>query len=137
VTSRFGPEYERSVAESSNRRAAESELSAREKRHRDLDIRDLRPEERDRFAASWSGIQRDFVDDPERAVRDADSLVVTIMKIRGYPVDDFDRRAEDLSVEHPDVVQHYREARSVRDATENGSADTELPLAGGRTSRSW
>ena len=122
---RYGSEYERSVSEAGNRRAGEAELTQREKRHRDLDIRDLRSEERDRFANSWAGIQREFVDDPQRAVHDADVLVVEIMRTRGYPVDDFERRAEDISVAHPDVVQRYREANAVRDATESGAADTE------------
>ena len=121
----YGPEYERSVHETGDRRSAEAHLTEREQRHRELDVRDLRPEERDRFASSWARIQRGFVDDPVRSVREADVLVVEIMQTRGYPVDDFDRRAEDVSVEHPQVVQHYRDARAVRDATENGSVDTE------------
>lgn len=119
----FGPEYERRVAETGDRRSAEAELAAREKRHRSLDIRDLRPEEREQFSRSWAQIQRGFVDDPVRSVREADTLVVEIMRARGYPVDDFDQRAEDVSVEHPDVVHHYREARAVRDA--DGPVDTE------------
>jgi hypothetical protein len=125
----YGPEYERSLSQAGNRRAGEAELTEREKRHRELDIRDLRSDERDHFATSWAGIQREFVDDPKRAVRDADMLVLDIMRTRGYPVgdegDDFERRAEDISVEHPEVVQRYREAHAVRDATESGSADTE------------
>jgi hypothetical protein len=47
------------------------------------------------------------------------------MRTRGYPVDDFNRRADDISVDHPNVVRHYREARSVRDASSDGSVDTE------------
>ncbi len=121
----FGPEYERSLSRAGNRREAESELTEREKRHRELDVRDLRPEEREQFAGSWAQIQREFVDDPKRAVRDADVLVVDIMRTRGYPVEDFDRRADEVSVEYPDVVQHYREASAVRDATEGGPVDTE------------
>jgi hypothetical protein len=125
----YGPEYERSLSQTGNRRAAEAQLSEREKRHRELDIRDLRSDERERFAASWADIQREFVDDPKRAVHDADMLVLDIMRTRGYPVGDdggdFERRAEDISVEHPDVVQHYREAHAVRDATERGDVDTE------------
>jgi hypothetical protein len=125
----YGPEYERTLSQAGDRRAGEAQLTEREKRHRELDIRDLRPEERDRFASSWAEIQREFVDDPKRAVRDADMLILEIMRSRGYPVgedgDDFERRAEDISVEHPEVVQRYREAHAVRDATESGSADTE------------
>ena len=117
----YGSEYERSVRETGDRRAAEAELTTRERRHAELDIRDLRPEERERYRASWSDIQQGFVDDPVRSVHAADRLVTDIMRTRGYPVDDFDRRAEDISVAHPDVVEHYREARSVREATDDGS----------------
>lgn len=122
---RYGPEYDRTLARTGDRHATELELAGREKRHRSLDIRDLQPEERDRFAAAWAGVQRDFVDDPVQAVGRADALVTDIMQTRGYPVDDFDRRAEDISVEHPRVVQSYREARAIHDATQAGSADTE------------
>jgi hypothetical protein len=125
----YGPEYERSLSEAGNRRAGEARLTEREKRHRELDIRDLSTDERDQFANSWAGIQREFVDDPKRAVRDADVLVLEIMRTRGYPVggegDDFERRAEDISVEHPEVVQRYREAHAVRHSTESGDVDTE------------
>jgi hypothetical protein len=126
---RFGPEYERHVAETGDRTAAETELREREQRRDKLDIRELRPEERDRFQESWSSIQRDFVDNPSRALNDADGLINGIMRTRGYPVEDFDRRAEDISVDHPDVVRQYREARGVRndsaDDSGGGSVDTE------------
>jgi hypothetical protein len=121
----YGDEYERSVEQSGgDRRAAESALTERESRVRDLDVRELRPEERAGFTDRWAGIQRGFVDDPSKSLRDADVLVVEIMKLRGYPVEgDFDRRAEDLSVDHPQVVRHYRDARAVHDAS--GNVDTE------------
>ena len=87
-------------------------------------MRDLRPEERSRFRNSWNEIQRGFVDDPRQSLHAADLLVGEVMRTRGYPVeDDFDRRADDLSVDHPRVVQHYREARRVRDS--EGEVDTE------------
>ena len=120
----FGPEYERSVAATGDRRSAEAELAERRQRREEFDVRDLNPEERDRFRGSWNEIQRGFVDDPRQSLQAADLLVAEIMRARGYPVDDdFDRRADDLSVDHPRVVQHYREARQVRDAS--GEVDTE------------
>jgi hypothetical protein len=120
----FGPEYERSVAATGDRRAAEAELAERRQRREQFDIRELRPEERDRFRDSWNEIQRGFVDDPKQSLRSADLLVAEVMRARGYPVDDdFDRRADDLSVDHPRVVQHYREARKVRDTEDE--VDTE------------
>jgi hypothetical protein len=121
----FGPEYERSVsAADGDRKAAEAALAQRQQRREEFDVRGLRPEERDRFRESWNEIQRGFVDDPRQSLHSADLLVVEIMRTRGYPVDDdFDRRADDLSVDHPRVVQHYREARRVRDS--DGEVDTE------------
>jgi hypothetical protein len=120
----FGPEYERAVSSSGDRRAAEAELAERRQRREEFDVRDLDPGERDRFRGSWNEIQRGFVDDPRQSLHSADLLVGEIMRARGYPVDDdFDRRADDLSVDHPRVVQHYREARRIRDA--GGEVDTE------------
>jgi hypothetical protein len=108
-----------------DRRAAEAALTEREKRHRSLEIRELEPAERESFENSWVDVQRGFVDDPVQSVRRADALVVDIMRTRGYPVDDFDRQAEDISVEHPQVVQHFRDARATRVATDEGAVDTE------------
>jgi hypothetical protein len=121
----FGPEYERSVsAASGDRRAAETALQERRQRREEFDVRDLSPEERTRFRDSWNEIQRGFVDDPRQSLHSADLFVAEIMRARGYPADDdFDRRADDLSVDHPRVVQHYREARRVRDS--GGEVDTE------------
>jgi hypothetical protein len=121
----FGPEYERSVsAASGDRKAAETALAERQQRRQEFDVRDLRPEERGRFRESWNEIQRGFVDDPRQSLHSADLLVGEVMRTRGYPVDDdFDRRADDLSVDHPRVVQHYREARRIRDTEDE--VDTE------------
>ena len=121
----FGPEYERSVSETGDRKVAENELRERQQRHSSLEIRELRPEEYERFQDSWDSVQRSFVDDPTVALQDADELVIEIMRVRGYPVDDFDRRADDISVDHPDVVHHYREARTIRDASPGGAVNTE------------
>ena len=122
---RFGPEYERTVsAASGDRRAAETVLSERQQRREEFDVRDLDDAERSRFRESWNEIQRGFVDDPRQSLHSADLLVAEVMRTRGYPVDDdFDRRADDLSVDHPRVVEHYRDARRVRDA--GGEVDTE------------
>ena len=48
------------------------------------------------------------------------------MKARGYPVDeDFDRRAADISVDHPEVVSNYRSARETASRHQRGDATTE------------
>jgi hypothetical protein len=118
----FGPEYDRTVEEAGSRRRAESELTDREKRREELDIKPLAPGTRDRFADRWRTVQERFVDDPSAALREAHVLVVEVMGERGYPTDDFEQRAADVSVDHPDVVQNYRAAH---DITERDDADTE------------
>src|SRR5918999_4279693 len=110
---RFGPEYDRTVAEA-DRREGEKELLEREKRHEKLDIRPLSAESRDRFRDEWRNVQARFVDDPKGAVRDADGLVARVMTERGYPTDeDPEARAEELSVEHADVVGEYRRGHAL------------------------
>jgi type II secretory pathway pseudopilin PulG len=121
----FGPEYEHQLHESGSRSAAEAALLAREKRVEKLDIRPLPPEQRKAFADDWQQVQARFVDDPARSIALADALVAEVMKARGYPVDDFDQRAADISVEHPQVVQNYRAAHEIALRQSRGQADTE------------
>ncbi|MCW0215041.1 MAG: hypothetical protein OJJ54_16910 [Pseudonocardia sp.] len=122
---RFGPEYERHLAQSGDPAETERELADREKRHDKLHLRELDDRERETFRNRWTDVQREFVDDPNRAVDHADSLVNEVMSARGYPVDDFEQRAADVSVDHPVVVQRYREARRIAADNRDGSADTE------------
>ena len=121
----FGPEYEREVADAPNRAAAEKDLQARKKHHNTLDIHPLERDERVGYQESWDQVQREFVDSPGDAVREADRLVIAIMASRGYPTDDFDQRAADVSVEHPEVVEHYRRAHQIAVAHTRGEAGTE------------
>lgn len=121
----FGPEYDKVVEQSDSKSEAESELAARKKRHDSLELNPLDEQTRQKHRDDWQRIQAGFVDDPGGSVEHADSLIVVIMRDRGYPIDDFHQRADDLSVEHPRVVEHYREARRVTDAHRNGSAGTE------------
>jgi FtsZ-interacting cell division protein ZipA len=118
----FGPEYDRTVEETGSRRKAESELTGREKRREELDIRPLAPGARDRFADRWRTVQERFVDDPDGALREAHELVVLVMAERGYPTDDFEQRAADVSVDHPHVVENYRAAHAI---SQRDDADTE------------
>jgi hypothetical protein len=124
LRSTFGPEYERTV-DMTGRREAESELAAREKRRARLDIRALDPAARERYAEAWRDAQARFVDSPEQAIREADHLVTEVMRERGYPMEDFDQRAADVSVDHPDVVENYRAAHATSLANEQGEASTE------------
>ena len=122
---RFGPEYHRAVDEMGSRNKAESELQAREKRVQKLDIVPLAPEQAARFAEEWRQLQGRFVDNPKGVLTDADRLVRELMQKRGYPMGDFERRAADISVHHPSVVEHYRAAHDIALRDERGEVDTE------------
>jgi hypothetical protein len=123
LRNRFGPEYDRSLEQAENRRAAERELAAREKRYARLELRPLSVAARARYTEQWARLQEQFVDEPGDAVREADELVLAVMRDRGYPTDDFDQRAADLSVEHGSVVADYREAHQTRERAEAGTED--------------
>lgn len=109
----FGPEYDRAVANRGDVRGAESDLMARRDRHNKLDIRPLRPESRDGYRRSWERLQARFVDDPTGVLGQADGLIVAVMGERGYAMDAFEQRADDISVDHPDVVEHYRSGHEI------------------------
>ena len=121
----FGPEYERAVDDAGDQRAGEQELVARERKRQKLDIVPLSPEAHAMYAEDWRTVQTAFVDDPSRATGDADRLVTQVMRERGYPIDDFDQRASDISVDHPDMVEHYRAAHTLHLAQEQGDIGTE------------
>ncbi len=118
----FGPEYDRAVEQTGSAREAQRERADRRERVAQLHIRPLDPKERDRLATEWERIQARFVDAPRAALADADRLVTEVMQARGYPMADFDQRAADVSVDHPEVVQHYRAAH---DIAQRSDADTE------------
>jgi hypothetical protein len=110
---KFGSEYDRAVLAHGSERKAESKLEDREKRVEKLKIRDLDPTEHERYSKQWESVQSRFVDSPKGAVAEADDLVSSVMKTRGYPVSDFDQRAADISVDHPRVVENYRSAHEI------------------------
>jgi hypothetical protein len=47
------------------------------------------------------------------------------MSARGYSVSDFESRAEDISVDHPHVVEHYRAGHDIVLRHGRGLASTE------------
>lgn len=121
---RFGPEYVRLVNER-GRAKAEAELAAREKRVATLTLAPLSAADAAKFRDAWVAIQARFVDDPKSSVVEADHLVYELMAKRGYPMGDFERRAADISVDHPAVVSNYRAARAIALRDERGEATTE------------
>jgi hypothetical protein len=122
---KFGPEYERAVHQQGSERKAEAKLADRQERVEKLNIRDLDPMERERFSKQWESVQSHFVDSPRGAVAEADDLVSSLMKTRGYPVSDFDQRAADISVDHPRVVENYRSAHDITLRVGKNGASTE------------
>lgn len=123
---RFGPEYGRVVEERGDRRAAESELNDRFSRRQEFEVRELDPVARDAYADRWEQAQRRFVDQPPAAIAEADALVIEVMRDRGYPVaGDFEQRADDVSVDHPEVVENYRAAHGISQRATAGRAGTE------------
>jgi len=125
LQNQFGREYDRTVDKAGGRREAERELAERQKRHDELELRPLSQDARDRYLQQWQVTQGRFVDDPTGAVSEADDLVQRVMRDRGYPVDDFEQRAADISVEHPELVEKYRTANGIARASERGEASTE------------
>src|SRR4051812_31819682 len=123
----FGPEYDRTVEErGGDRREAEAELLDRRQRRDKFEVRDLDEGARDRYVERWRAAQRRFVDQPGPAVAEADALVIEVMRDRGYPVaDEFEQRAADVSVDHPEVVEHYRAAHGISTRATAGEASTE------------
>jgi len=121
----FGPEYDRAVRETGKRRRAESELEARRRRREQLVIRPLTPAARQRYVQAWAATQSRFVDSPSGSIHEADGLVLSVMQDQGYPMENFEQRAADVSVDHPKVVENYRAAHAISLADSHGRASTE------------
>jgi hypothetical protein len=121
----FGPEYDRTVQQVGSRSKAESALLARARRVHHFRFHELSAGDRRRFEATWTRIQAQFVDDPAVAVASANQLISEVMRARGYPTDDFEQRVEDLSVNYPTVVQHYRAAHALAISARKGQVNTE------------
>jgi hypothetical protein len=122
---RFGPEYERRLEATGNRRAAERELTELRKRHDSLDLKPMPEQSRERYTEQWVLVQERFVDQPAEAVAGAEQLVRSAMRERGYPTDGFDQEAADLSVEHGSAVNDYRMGHDISHRNEHGEVSTE------------
>jgi len=125
LQSDFGPEYERTLRETGDRRKAEAELQNRQARVEKLKLTPLDEEARQRFTQNWESIQAEFVDAPEKSIEHADSLLRDVMHARGYRVKDFDQVTADISVDHPAVVQNYRTAHDIVIRHQRGEGGTE------------
>jgi hypothetical protein len=122
---KYGDEYERAVKVTGDHRRAEQELEKREKRVKEFKLHPLTPDQQRTFEQKWGSVQAFFVDEPSRAVQEANLLIKDVMHARGYPVADFEQRAADVSVHYPRVVQNYRTAHTLADRNARGEANTE------------
>lgn len=122
---KFGPEYDRLIQQEGGTRRAEAILESRQKRVEKFHIRPLTHEESERCASEWRAAQSQFVDDPRKAVAEADRIIDEALRLCGYPVGDFEQQAADLSVEHARVVEDYRSAHKIVVDDERGQATTE------------
>jgi hypothetical protein len=122
---RFGPEYDRVVAERQSRRLGEAELAERERRVAKLQLRELDDAARAKYSAEWADIQERFVDAPTEAITDAADLVDSVIRDCGYPDSEYDQTVADLSVQHASTLDHFRSAHEVRAKAESGQASTE------------
>jgi len=122
---RFGAEYERIVHQFGSRSKAEAELKARQRRMQHMHIEPLSPRDAARFHEDWGSLQARFVDNPTGTLVEADVLVRELMQKRGYPMGDFERRAADIAVDHPGMVDHYRAAHQIALRDRLGGVNTE------------
>jgi hypothetical protein len=122
---RFGSEYDRTVEQRGSRHQAEVDLRDRVDRRDQFEVRPLSPESRLRYAERWRMVQSRFVDEPGAAVDEADLLVVEVMRDRGYPVDDFVTQSDMVSVDHPDVVNNFRNAHRIQVENRQRRASTD------------
>ena len=123
---KFGSEYDRLVHQhGGDPQRAETVLAEREKRVSQFELRSLPAAERDRYSQLWAFVQKKFVDDPKAAVNEADRLVTDVMKARGYPMGEFNQRADDISVNYPNAVANYRAAHDIVVRHGKGQASTE------------
>jgi hypothetical protein len=122
---RFGPEYDRLVGERDSKRKAEAELTERERRVQELDIRPLTESARAGYARQWATLQEQFVDAPVDAVASSQVLVAAVMNERGYPTENRDQVLADLSVEHATTLDHFRAAEKISSSAAAGTASTE------------
>jgi type II secretory pathway pseudopilin PulG len=125
LQSQFGSEYDHTLEMMGGKKKGQSELEARQKHIKTLNIRPLTLPERGRYLADWTALQSKFVDEPGQAVIDADHLIMEVMQLRDYPLSDFDQRAADISVTHPGLVGNYRSARAIAVKNEQKQANTE------------
>ncbi|HZJ22403.1 MAG TPA: hypothetical protein VFD54_03780, partial [Anaerolineales bacterium] len=69
--------------------------------------------------------QAEFVDEPLAAMQKSDRLIREVMKAKGYPVEDFEQRVADISVDYPELVADYRGLHLIALKGANEAVNTE------------
>jgi hypothetical protein len=91
-------------------------LFSRGGRSRHVDLQPLSNESRDRYLTKWDRIEMRFVDAPEEAVREADAIVMSVLRERRHPLetrklpDDVQAARKDASMERGDRTEVMRRA---------------------------
>ena len=91
-------------------------LFARGGRRGRVDLQPLSNESRDQYLADWHRIEMHFVDAPEEAVREADALVMSVLRERRHPLEtrmlpgDVQEARKDASVGRGDRTEGMRRA---------------------------
>jgi hypothetical protein len=125
LRARFGPEYDLALREYGSRAKAEASLLDRVNRVNRMTVRPLDDAERERYFAEWEAIQARFIDHPRGAVTEADEMINSLLRARGYEGGAFDRRAADLSVHYANLVEPYRRANAIVVRAGKNEATTE------------
>lgn len=78
-------------------------------------LRALAAESRERYINEWDAIESKFVDAPEQAVREAESLVMSVLRECGHPLTERDlpnevQRAHKLGYSSRDKTEGMRQA---------------------------
>ncbi len=78
-------------------------------------LRQLPAESRDRYVSEWDEIETKFVDSPEQAVREAEALVMSVLRERGHPLTERElpsemQRAHRLGYTSRDKTEGMRQA---------------------------
>lgn len=78
-------------------------------------LRDMPFESRERYINEWDTIENKFIDAPEQAVREAESLVMSVLRERGHPLSERDlpqevKRAHKLGYSSRDKTEGMRQA---------------------------
>jgi hypothetical protein len=125
LRARFGPEYDLALREYGSRAKAEASLLDRVNRVTRMTIHPLPDSEREHYFAEWEAIQARFIDHPRGAVTEADEMINSLLRARGYEGGAFDRRAADLSVHYSNLVEPYRRANAIVVRAGRNEATTE------------